>query len=539
MMKCLASLIVQVFRRHYLHIEPTIFCKLSSRTVCEQDGKRTVIPPNSGSEMITKSYDEIPTKNGLLPSLLELILSGGPDYLHEHCDRRHKELGPIYREYLGPIDLVFLADTKLIRTVIANEGQYPHHNVPEAWSFYNRINNVERGLFFQVGKPWAKLRKVFNRVMLADAAQISRFTPGILEINSNLLNCWESAIEHSSSGPGQQFILIEDVKAELCKWSIETMGFMLFGSRMGCIPMRPGLPGDSKATELVYNVANMFFETSKFQILPVHLAYKLNLSSWKKFEAASTSMIRIANDYATDYIAKAKSSKTGDSIVKDILEMGELSDVEVTRSIVDLIIAAADTTSNSLQWMLYLIAKHQDVQLKILNEVNPLLEGCGFEDLMDRAPYLRSFLKEASRLYPTAPFLARSLDKEIKLNGYSIPAKQPIVFSLYTTSRMENYFEQPLEFRPERWLRSNLNRTGDASCPRKPNHAYASLPFGIGARMCIGRRAAELEMYLFIASYVKKFESSLSDCDDVRIKLKMILRPAKPIKIKLRPRQAS
>lgn len=490
--------------------------------------KQPVIFPTSVSNPI-KSFHDIPTKKSLLPSSFGLIFSGGPAYLHEHCNERHNELGPVYREYLGGTELVFLSDTKLIQTVIANEGQYPHHNVPKVWNYYNQVYNIERGLFFQTGESWAKMRRAFNKVMLADSRSITKYCADIVDINEKLFQIWLSR----DSGSSQ--IQIEDLKNDLCKWSIEATCFMLFGVRLGCLPICPESCAHSRGEALVKNVAKMFDQTSKFQLLPVKLSHKLNLPAWRKFKEANSNILRLATDYTTENIEKAKAEHTKPSLIKDLLNLNTLSDDEVCRSVVDLIIAAADTTSNSLQWMLYSLARYPNVQSEIFHEVKPLLETGDVNNLRDNAPYLKAFVKEVLRLYPTAPFLARTLDKDIIINNYLVPSGKTFVFSLYTTSRMEKYFDQPLEFRPERWLRLESDR--DVGCLRRTkNHAFASLPFGIGSRMCIGRRAAEIEMCLFISTFVKFFECLLVD-KDIGIKLNMILCPDKPIKLLLIPRK--
>lgn len=486
--------------------------------------KQTVIKDKSS----IKNYHEIPTKNNFIPHSIRLIFDGGPSYLHEHCDKRHRELGPIFREHLGANELIFLADNHMIRTVVANEGQYPHHNVPESWAFYNDIHNVQRGLFFQTGENWMKLRKAFNKVMLADPKVMNKFNKNLVEINNDLIQYW---ISKSRNGSTEGSLVLDDLKKDLCRWSIESTGFMLFGRRMGCVQQSNS--HDTRADELVENVAAMFSETSRFQLLPVALAQKWDLGSWRRFEEATTNMLRIASDYTKENMRNDSSTN---SLVSGLLKNEALNVEELSRSVIDLIIAAADTTSNSLQWMLYLLSKHRDVQSKILTEVQPFSSALTTDDLnnfMDNIPYLKSFVREVYRLYPTAPFLARTLDTPIVLNGYHIPPGKPIVFSLYTTSRMEKYFENPLEFRPERWLRNGP--LSEVNCATRVNSAHASLPFGIGKRMCIGRRAAELEMCLFIASFVSRFRSSPVD-EDIGIKLNMILSPSKPIVLDLEQR---
>lgn len=522
----------------------TSWCSIHQSTSAAQD---------SGAKTANvKAYDEIPSKTGrLLPASVELLLSGGPGYLHEHCDGRHKELGPIYRDYLGNIEIVFLSDTKFIQTVVANEGQFPHHNVPEAWNFYNELYQIERGLFFQMGEPWARLRRVFNKVLLADPKSSTRFADDLFRINQDLLDGWQAKFKHHGAD-----ITVPDVKAALCNWSIEATGCMLFGSRMGCVQSSSSAnhqstiddrgAADDRASELVEHVTNMFNETSNFQLIPVRLAHKLNLGTWKRFEEATSGMLRIANLYAAEHFEKVSNNlDSSASLLADMLKLEtQLTRDEILRSLVDLIIAAADTTSAALQWMLYLLAKHQDLQSRLFKEVSDALAECSTVDTFkESTPLLRAFIRESLRLYPTAPFLARTLDRDIVLGGYEIPAGKLLVFSLYTTSRSEEYFDDPLEFRPERWLRSADMRTstgvGDFNgCPHRSRRAYASLPFGIGARMCVGRRAAELQMTTFLASFVSKFHSQLScgNKDKTKVRLKMILAPTKPISIKLRSR---
>ena len=64
-------------------------------------------------------------------------------------------------------------------------------------------------------------------------------------------------------------------------------------------------------------------------------------------------------------------------------------------------------------------------------------------------------------------------------------------------SREEKHFPRASEFLPERWLRSR---------PYGPINPFISLPFGVGTRMCIGRRIAEQEMHIFIAKVSNETE---------------------------------
>ncbi|KAH7955948.1 hypothetical protein HPB52_005266 [Rhipicephalus sanguineus] len=102
------------------------------------------------SSSASKPFSSLPSPKGLpvLGTTLDVLRTGGAPKIHEYCDRRHRELGPIYRETLGSVDAVFVADSALIQKVYTNEGKFPMHMVPDAWLIYNEVKGIQRGLFF-------------------------------------------------------------------------------------------------------------------------------------------------------------------------------------------------------------------------------------------------------------------------------------------------------------------------------------------------------------------------------------------------------
>lgn len=113
--------------------------------------KKPVADKTAGvAETSGKPFTSLPAPRGLplVGTALDVALAGGAPKIHEYCDRRHRELGPIYRETLGTVEAVFVADSALIQRVYSNEGKYPMHMVPEAWLIYNEVKGIRRGLFF-------------------------------------------------------------------------------------------------------------------------------------------------------------------------------------------------------------------------------------------------------------------------------------------------------------------------------------------------------------------------------------------------------
>ena len=101
----------------------------------------------------------------------------------------------------------------------------------------------------------------------------------------------------------------------------------------------------------------------------------------------------------------------------------------------------------------------------------------------------------------------RKFDKDVVFSGYNVPKGTVVFADFYITGRNPNYFEEPEKLKPERWLKKG------------GGHAYGSLPFSFGPRMCLGRRVAELELWVLMIKVILcqgKPEPSRSSCEFFR-----------------------
>lgn len=102
----------------------------------------------------------------------------------------------------------------------------------------------------------------------------------------------------------------------------------------------------------------------------------------------------------------------------------------------------------------------------------------------------------------------RTLQEDTVICGYKIPKGIQVVFPTIVTGTMEEYCQEANTFRPERWLKESQGGTGEHI------HPFASLPYGYGARMCLGRRFADLEMQILLAKVVRFLNSKqIINCD--------------------------
>ena len=93
----------------------------------------------------------------------------------------------------------------------------------------------------------------------------------------------------------------------------------------------------------------------------------------------------------------------------------------------------------------------------------------------------------------------------------------------HAMGRREDIFENASDFVPERWLRENNNKKMDA---------YASIPFGHGVRMCLGRRLVELELQILLVKILKKFRLRLAENHVVEPWFRAVNIPDRPIRVK-------
>lgn len=183
-----------------------------------------------------------------------------------------------------------------------------------------------------------------------------------------------------------------------------------------------------------------------------------------------------------------------------------LSDEDVRNEVVTLVLAGHETTATALTWAWYLIAMHPEVEARIQEEVDKVLEGrhATIDDLFSLA-YTSMVFAEALRLYPPALAFGRRPLHDVELGGFTVPRKTSIILSPYITHRNPRYFDRPEEFLPDRWA---------GAAPPK----FAYFPFGGGAKMCIGDSFAKMEGALVLATIAQRWRLR---CDlDARVKVR-------------------
>ncbi|WZZ61396.1 hypothetical protein YC2023_061503 [Brassica napus] len=149
----------------------------------------------------------------------------------------------------------------------------------------------------------------------------------------------------------------------------------------------------------------------------------------------------------------------------------------------DLVIAGSDTSRHATQWTMAEIINNPNV-VERLREENGAVVGetrLVQEKDLQNLPYLQATVKEGLRLHPPGALFARSSREGCKIRGFYIPVNTPLVVNAYAVMRDPDSWEDPNEFKPERFLGSP--RSGQE---HEREHALKYIPFGSGRRGCPG-----------------------------------------------------
>jgi cytochrome P450 len=201
-----------------------------------------------------------------------------------------------------------------------------------------------------------------------------------------------------------------------------------------------------------------------------------------------------------------------------------MDDVQVRDEILTIFLAGYETVANALTWTWYLLSQNPEAAAKMYAEVAEVLGGgAATMESYPRLKYTEMVFAESMRMYPPAWAMGRRSTKAVELGPYRIPPGSHFFFSQYVMHRSEEYWEEPLVFRPER-------HTAEAKAER-PRFVY--FPFGGGRRQCIGEGFAWMEGVLSLATIAQKWKLCFVDAYPVVPQAKITLRPKFPMKMRV------
>jgi len=204
-----------------------------------------------------------------------------------------------------------------------------------------------------------------------------------------------------------------------------------------------------------------------------------------------------------------------------------MSETQLRDEAMTIFFAGHETTAHALTWAWYLLATHPHVTAKAQEEVDRVLGGrpAGLADIKEMT-YVERVVKEVMRLLPSVYVFMREPIEDVVVGGYTLKKGWYILISPFVLHRNER-FEDPLEFRPERWTKEM----------EKGLHKGAYVPFSAGARVCLGKVFAVMELKLIIATMLQRLTPRIPEGHEPVLLQQLSLNPKDglPAIVDLRP----
>lgn len=203
-----------------------------------------------------------------------------------------------------------------------------------------------------------------------------------------------------------------------------------------------------------------------------------------------------------------------------------LPDSEIHDQVVSFYFGGSETISAALSWAWHLLGGHPDIQVRLHNEVDTVLDGRIAEyDDIPKLELTGRIITEALRLYPPGWMITRLTTTDTELAGQHLPAGTIVVFSPYVVHHRADLYPDPERFDPDRWR--------DDDTQPLPRGAFT--PLGGGARKCIGDVFAMTETTLTLASIATRWQLEPLPRARVRPAPRLVLAP-RSLRMRLRRR---
>ena len=209
-------------------------------------------------------------------------------------------------------------------------------------------------------------------------------------------------------------------------------------------------------------------------------------------------------------IAERRANHAGNNVRGDLLSMllvaqdeddgSTMTDRQVRDEAMTIFLAGHETTANALTWTWYLVSQSPDVEARLHEEVDRVLQGRlpGVADIPSLA-FVEGVVTESMRLYPPAWIIGRRAIAAHPIGEYLAPARTIFLMSPWAMHRDARFFSEPDRFLPARWTPEFK-----AALPK-----FAYFPFGGGPRQCIGESFAWMELVLVVATIAQQWKLRL------------------------------
>ncbi|CAH1395678.1 unnamed protein product [Nezara viridula] len=416
--------------------------------------------------------------------------------------------------YQAIVPTLMIRDPEYINDILRTSFE---HFPDRVFLVDEKTNPLDEHLFFIRGNKWRYLRNkmtpLFSQVKLK----------WMYEEIEKCVDIFDECVDELSDGKDL------DMKELLARCTTDVISSCAYGIEPHCLK-NP----DSELRK----AGRDFFDPDKINMLITILRFSIpRLLLWFKVKTVSTKI----NDFFLATTNKILHLRRSTGVVRKdfvqlLLELKEKGTVEIDTTEIEkdetykespnekieltdnllaaqsfvFFLAGFETTSTTLYFTFYLLAKHPEIQERARKEVLQVKAKYGqftFDSLKE-LKFLNNCIAETLRIFPSVPVLNRECMKDYTLpDGTVIEKGLNVLIPTLSLHRDPKYFPDPLEFKPDRFENPPIRGT--------------YLPFGDGPRICIGKRFAEAVMSSLLARSLEKYRFELSPMNKCTDNLKL------------------
>jgi len=406
---------------------------------------------------------------------------GGESFSDNHLNHYNALAGHRFGLYWdGNVPNIFIMDLDLIKQV--QVGDFDHFtdlgfNHPE---YLDKVGNVF-GIADMQGDQWRKMKKMVTPPF--SAPRLKKTVPA-MNIAAEKMRDYLKTIEKN------EFVNAVDFTKKFYMTSIASV---VFGMDIDCF-------GEQESK----------FETMGKTLMAVWRFVVVALFP----SLAILLKIKVINPESEVFFSNlckriVKERRSSNMEVKDVLgnlmnvaeENPDMTEEMMYKTCVQFFTDGYETASLALSALMYHLARNQDVQEKIQEEIDAIFEDKDEEDNIDQKdltnmPYLDQVLSEGLRV-GCIPFTNRYCTKAWQVPGDSfvIPKDMKVVIPTVGLHYDPKYWVDPFKFDPERFSPENKGKI----------HGAAYQPFGFGARACLGQNLMKIESKIMLIQLLRNF----------------------------------
>lgn len=391
---------------------------------------------------------------------------------------------PIVGAFYGTEPLLLVQDPEILKIVTTKDFYFFN---PREHTDHNNKEFITRNLFFTYGDNWRVLRQ--NLTPLFSSAKMKNMFYLVEKCTRDL----ETMLDEETSVTN-----IVEIRSVMSRYTMDSICSCAYG-------IDAKVMGKEIQTNPFRKIAGAILETSAIRGLKTisrsiwpSLFYGLGLTLYPNqiYDFFSTVLISVfkKRDYAPssrqDFVDLVMSLKQNKEIIGDTMKsMKDRKNEKVTLEVneelllalcVLFFVAGYETSSSTLSFSLFELAKNPEAQEKVLKEVDAYLASRGSVqyDCITELPFLDQCVDEALRLHPILPIISREVYEDYTLpNGTQLTKGLKVHLPVYHMHRNAKYFPDPDDFKPERF----------APDVKRNLVPYTYFPFGEGPRVCIGK----------------------------------------------------